>query len=129
MSAKQRETGALVDGRGFRVVLVTVPDELTAERLALGLVESRLAACVNRVPGIRSTYSWKGAVESDDEVLLLVKTTVAQLEDLAQWLDREHPYDTPEFIALGPSEVGRAYASWWTEFLSRPGADGAESST
>ena len=98
-----------------RVVLLTAPDEEVAAQLARGLVGAGLAACVNRVPGLRSTYVWKGAVEEESEVLLVVKTVAGSLEALAAWLADAHPYETPECIALTPSEVERGYLAWWLE--------------
>ena len=82
------ETG----GDDLRVVLVTAPDVEVAERLARGLVEERLAACVNLIPGIRSFYRWKGAVQDDVEVLLLVKTRAARRAALASWVQALHPF-------------------------------------
>lgn len=100
-------------------MLVTAPDDEVAGTLARGLVEAGLAACVNRVPGLRSTYLWKGAVEDDPEVLLVVKTVAPSLEALAAWLAEHHPYETPECIALAPDEVERGYLDWWLD-AARP---------
>jgi periplasmic divalent cation tolerance protein len=95
-----------------RVVLVTAPDLASARSLARGLVERRLAACVNLLPGLESIYRWKGAVESSEEVLLLVKTAAGRLPALETYLEAEHPYDVPECIALQPARVERAYLDW-----------------
>ena len=98
-----------------RVVLVTAPDDEVASALARGLVEAGLAACVNRVPGVCSTYLWKGAVEEESEVLLVVKCRASSLEALAAWLEEHHPYETPECIALAPAAVERGYLAWWLD--------------
>jgi len=95
-----------------RVVFVTAPDEVVAERLARALVSSRLAACVNRVSGVVSTYRWEGEVNEDAEVLLIIKTTTGRLPDLEAAIDREHPYDTPEFVAFAPEHVSAPYLEW-----------------
>lgn len=95
-----------------RVVLVTAPDLATARALARGLVERRLAACVNLVPGLESVYRWRGALESASEVLLVVKTAAARLAELERFLDEEHPYELPELVALAPEHVSAAYAGW-----------------
>src|SRR5260221_3367894 len=95
-----------------RVVLVIAPDLASARALARGLVERRLAACVNLVPGLESIYRWKGAVETSSEVLLLVKTAAGRLAALEGFLAAEHPYDVPECIALQPAHVERAYLDW-----------------
>ncbi len=95
-----------------RVVLVSAPDLAVARALAHGLVERRLAACVNLVPGLESVYRWQGAIESSNEVLLLIKTAAGRLPELEAFLEAEHPYDCPECIALQPARVERAYLDW-----------------
>ena len=95
-----------------RVVLVTAPDEVVAERLARSLVTARLAACVNRVPGVVSTYRWEGVVEEGAEVLLIIKTTAQELSALEAAVSAEHPYETPEFVALDPAHVSAPYLDW-----------------
>ena len=96
------------------VVLVTVPNAETAERLAEALVGERLAACVNVLGGVRSTYRWKGAVERDDELLCLCKTTRAGFERLRARVVELHPYELPEVVAL-PIAGGHApYLDWIT---------------
>ena len=94
------------------LVLVTVPNEETAEKLAEALVGEQLAACVNVLNGVRSIYRWKGAVERDDELLCLCKTTREGFEKLRARVVELHPYEVPEVIAL-PVEVGHApYLAW-----------------
>ncbi|MBF0171611.1 MAG: divalent-cation tolerance protein CutA [Nitrospinae bacterium] len=96
----------------FRVVFITAPDETVATGLATALVEERLAACVNLVPGVRSIYRWEDAVVEDREWLMIVKTTADRLERLIARATALHPYDTPEVIAL-PVETGAAgYLAW-----------------
>lgn len=96
----------------IRIVLSTAPDLETARQLARALVEQRLAACVNLVPGVESHYRWKGAIESANEILLVVKTTSDRLAALELWLASAHPYEVPELVALEPGHVGAKYASW-----------------
>jgi uncharacterized protein involved in tolerance to divalent cations len=99
------------------VVLVTVPDAETADRLAEALVGERLAACVNVLGGVRSIYRWKGAVERDQELLCLCKTTRAGFDRLRARVVELHPYEVPEVIAL-PVELGHApYLAWITASL------------
>ena len=95
-----------------RVVFVTAPDEVEAERLARELVKRRLAACVNRVPGVISTYHWQGEVNEDSEVLLIIKTTSARLQELEATVHELHPYEVPEFVALAPGHVAAPYLEW-----------------
>ncbi len=94
------------------VVLCTVPSTEVAERLARGVVEAKLAACVNIVPGVRSIYRWEGAVQDDQELLLVVKSTQARYAALEAWLTEQHPYDVPEVIALDTTVGSRAYLDW-----------------
>lgn len=94
------------------VVLVTAPDAEVAARLARTLVEDRLAACGNVLPGLRSIYRWEGRVHDEPEALLLLKTTRARFEALREAVLRLHPYQVPEVIAL-PVEAGSApYLAW-----------------
>ena len=94
------------------VVLVTVPNAETAEKLAEALVGERLAACVNVLDGVRSIYRWKGAVERDEELLCVCKTTRDGFERLRARVVELHPYELPEVVAL-PVERGHApYLDW-----------------
>ena len=94
------------------VVLVTLPDAGAAAELAGALVEARLAACGNVVPGLRSVYRWEGRVHDEPEALLLLKTTRAGFEALREAVLRLHPYQVPEVLAL-PVEAGSAsYLAW-----------------
>ena len=94
------------------VVLVTTPTPEVAADLARALVEARLAACGNVVPGLRSIYRWEGAVQDEPEALLVLKTTRALFEPLREAVLRRHPYQVPEVVAL-PVEAGSApYLAW-----------------
>jgi len=94
------------------VALSTVASLEDAERIARALVERRLAACVNVVPGLTSIYAWKGAVETERELLLVIKTRRQRFEELRAALVELHPYEVPELIAL-PVEAGHApYLDW-----------------
>ena len=94
------------------VVLVTTPSPERAAEIARALVEERLAACGNVVPGLRSIYRWEGKVQDEEEALLLLKTTRARFEALRARVLALHPYEVPEVIAL-PVEAGSArYLAW-----------------
>lgn len=97
------------------VILCTAPDEATGEKLAGALVEERLAACVNLIPGIRSFYRWRGGIESDAEVQLLIKTRQDLFGRVASWLDEHHPYDVPEVVAIRAASVSEPYRAWALE--------------
>ena len=94
------------------VILCSAPDEAVAERLARGLVEARLAACVNAITGVKSFYRWKGKIESDSEVQLLIKTQPDRFDEIVRWLGEHHPYEVPEIVALPADEVSDAYLQW-----------------
>ena len=101
-----------MDGQGALVVLVTAPTPERAAEIARALVEERLAACGNVVPGVRSIYRWQGKVEDESEALLVLKTTRARFEALRERVLALHPYQVPEVIAL-PVEAGSAaYLAW-----------------
>lgn len=97
------------------VVFCTVPDDETAERLARGLVEKRLAACVKVIPGVRSYYRWEGEIEVGSEIQLLIKTRHTHFQAIDEWLQEHHPYEVPELIALPASHAAAPYAQWATK--------------
>ncbi len=82
------------------LVITTVDDEKLAGQLAGELVEQRLAACVHILPAGTSVYLWQGRIEQSREYTLLIKTAAQRYTALQEWLVRNHPYDTPEIIAL-----------------------------
>jgi periplasmic divalent cation tolerance protein len=94
------------------VVLCTCPDDAAAERIASALVEERLAACVNRVPGIASTYRWQGKVDRARECLLLIKTTSERFDALRERIVALHPYELPEVIAVDIALGHAPYLAW-----------------
>ena len=94
------------------LVLCTCPNEQTAERIADALVAERLAACVNRVPGVVSTYRWKGALQRDTEVLLLIKSTRERYDALQDRIRALHPYELPEVIAVDVALGLAPYLAW-----------------
>lgn len=106
---KSRSPGAAVNAR---IVFCTCPDALTAARLARTLVDERLAACVNAIGGVASTYRWNGAVETADEVMLVIKTTADRFEAMQARLVAEHPYDVPEVIGLDVADGHAPYLAW-----------------
>ena len=94
------------------IIFCTCPDESAAERIASALVDKRLAACVNRVPGIVSTYRWQGNVCRDDEVLLLIKTTSERFDAVREHIVSLHPYELPEIVAVDVARGLPAYLDW-----------------
>lgn len=98
------------------IALTTLP-AAAAESFARTLVEERLAACVNLVPGVRSFYRWKGAVQADEEVLAVVKTTAGVLERAQARALELHPYEVPEWIAVPAGAGHRPYLDWVREVV------------
>jgi periplasmic divalent cation tolerance protein len=102
----------------YILVLCTCPEGEAALDLARFLVEERLAACVNVLPGLTSVYAWQGAVETSRESLLLVKTERAAYARLEERLRERHPYELPEIVAL-PIENGLPdYLQWISQCLT-----------
>lgn len=95
-----------------RVVLVMAATIEDAARLGRALVEERLAACANIVPGLRSIYRWQDVVQDEAEALLLIKTTAAMLDRLTVRVQELHTYDTPEVLALPVAGGSSAYLDW-----------------
>lgn len=91
---------------------------MEAEAIARRLVEKRLAACVNLLPGITSIYHWKGAVENSSEVLLLIKSNRALFNELRAELEKAHSYEVPELIALPIVDGAEEYLDWMDRELA-----------
>ena len=96
------------------IVLTTLGAHADANALAQALVDERLAACVNVLPPMTSTYRWKGAVEQEREQQLVIKTSRAQVPALQARLRQLHPYELPEFLVLDASG-SEAYLAWIDE--------------
>ncbi len=105
----------LSSGDEVLVCLCTCPDVELARTLGLALVDERLAACVQLLPGVESIYRWEGAVETGAEILLIIKSTRGRFGDLQARLATLHPYEVPELVAL-PAVAGLpAYLHWVTD--------------
>jgi periplasmic divalent cation tolerance protein len=105
------------------VVLSTCASAEEAQRLAHALVEKRLAACVNVIPGIRSVYRWRDtagndAIEDAEEVLLAIKTSRSLMEELRDEIERLHSYEVPEVIALQVVDGAERYLAWMNRELA-----------
>ncbi len=98
-----------------RIVLTTAGTKDEAKNIASALVERRLAACVNITQPIDSVYRWKGAVESAEEWLLIIKTTASAFESVRNTIGELHSYELPECIMLPIEDGSAAYLDWITE--------------
>ena len=101
------------------IVFVTVPSRDDGERIAAALVGEQLAACVNVVGPIHSIYRWQGAVQRDEEHLLLIKTTRAQYPGLEARVQALHTYELPEIVAVPIERGSAAYLAWIVEATGR----------
>lgn len=94
------------------LALTTVPHDFDAPALARSLVESGAAACVTMVPGVRSVYTWQGAVHDDREQQLIIKTTRERVQAAWAALKERHPYDVPEFVVIDVLDGNPDYLQW-----------------
>lgn len=95
----------------IRVVYISIPRE-EAKEMAKGIVENRLAACINIIPKIESYFWWDETVQFDEESLLMVKTTQERFPDLMQYVRDNHPYELPEIIGLPLVSAFPDYVQW-----------------
>ena len=100
------------------VVLSTFASAEEAQRVARALVEKKLAACVSVVPGIRSVYRWEDAIVDEEEVLLVIKSSRALIQELTDEIERLHSYEVPEVIALPVVEGAERYLAWMNRELA-----------
>lgn len=99
------------------VVLTTVAETQEAETLARKIVESKLAACVQILPPMKSVYFWENEIQTDSEHLLLIKTLGDKFDALKAFIQTNHSYETPEIIALEASAVAETYLGWMKNYL------------
>jgi periplasmic divalent cation tolerance protein len=100
------------DPDAVRVVLVTVPSLEEGRKLTRAMVEGHVAACGNVVPGLVSIYRWEGAVQEDEEALVVFKTTQGRLSALRERVLELHPYEVPEILALDVADGHMPYLEW-----------------
>ncbi|HEX5138654.1 MAG TPA: divalent-cation tolerance protein CutA [Planctomycetota bacterium] len=94
-----------------RVLLCTCPFD-AAEKIARGLLERRLVACVNALPGVVSRYWWKGTLQRDEETLLVMKTEAPRVAEVVAALKDLHPYEVPELLSLPVDAGAEPYLAW-----------------
>jgi periplasmic divalent cation tolerance protein len=107
--------------KDFIVIYVTVGAAEEAGRIARALVEDRLAACVNQLPSVRSTYRWQGEVEQSNEELLIIKTRRDLLASVHKRVRELHSYELPELIALPVVDGSVEYLQWLDDQLTPRG--------
>jgi periplasmic divalent cation tolerance protein len=111
----------------YIVVLTNLPDAESAHKLARYLVELRLAACVNVLSPCMSIYHWKGKIETEKEVPLLIKSKRASYDAVEKAIRESHPYEVPEIIAVPVVDGLPAYLNWLGEVSSAPNARAGDS--
>jgi periplasmic divalent cation tolerance protein len=105
-------TGTQSHPIGVYVSYCTCPDAEVAAELARALVDERLAACVNIIAGVQSVYRWGDQLETDAEVLLVIKTSAHRLDALIKRIEALHPYEVPEVIACPVAAGNKNYLEW-----------------
>lgn len=105
------------------VLFSTCGDETKAQSVATMLVEQRLAACVNIVAGIKSTYRWEGAIKTDNEVLLIIKSQRDQVQSIKQVVQELSGYELPELIAMEIIDGSQHYLDWLTVESRQPNVE------
>jgi periplasmic divalent cation tolerance protein len=101
------------------IALSTCPDGPTACSIAAALVQEGVATCINRVPGVASTYFWDGRLQDESEILLIIKTSAARVADLQRRLKELHPYELPELVVLPVIGGNEAYLRWVREGVEK----------
>lgn len=94
------------------IVFTTVATTGEAEMLAERIVESKLAACVQILPRMKSVYVWEGKIQRDDEHLLLIKTLGEKFDALSEFIKTNHGYEVPEIVAVEAANVSDGYLAW-----------------
>ncbi len=108
----------MIPAEDYCVVLITVPNGEVARQLSQTLLTQRLVACVNILPGLESYYWWEGKIETGSELLLLLKTRTDRLEAIERVVLEQHPYQTPEILALPAYRGLERYLRWIDESLT-----------
>lgn len=103
---------------GNKLVLTTTGSREEAQRIGRVLVERRLAACVNIVPGIESIYRWQDKIEHSDECLLIIKSTGAAIDQLCVAIKELHSYELPECICVEIEDGSAEYLKWLSESVT-----------
>lgn len=94
------------------LAVTTFGDVAAAERMTRILVEERLIACANIVPGVTSLFRWEDELRREAEVLVVMKTVRARVPQLMERASRLHPYEVPELVAVPVAAVADAYGEW-----------------
>eukprot|EP01124_Arcella_intermedia_P008665 TRINITY_DN1551_c0_g1_i3.p1 TRINITY_DN1551_c0_g1~~TRINITY_DN1551_c0_g1_i3.p1 ORF type:complete len:161 (+),score=19.43 TRINITY_DN1551_c0_g1_i3:55-537(+) len=102
-------------GKGFSVAWVTAPNQQVAQNISTALLEKKLVACVNLIPGIQSMFWWEGKICTEQEVLLMLKTETSLLGEVIKTVKSSHTYSVPEIISAPLGEGNPDYYKWIAE--------------
>lgn len=97
------------------IIWCTCPDRHTADTIARHLVDQRLAACVNLLPGVTSVYRWRAKVEKGEEIMLMIKTRASAWGELEAAVQALHPYEVPELLMVPVAGGAETYLAWLAE--------------
>ncbi|BFG00452.1 protein CutA homolog [Drosophila madeirensis] len=97
------------------VAFVTTPDRESAKKLAHGIIDRKIAACVNIIPKIESIYMWEGKVTEDDEYLMMIKTRTERIDQLSKFVRENHPHSVAEVISMPIENGNLPYLNWITQ--------------
>ena len=103
--------------KSFSITLVTVPSKEESEKISKSLVEKDLAACVNIIPSVQSVYKWEEEINTDNELLLVIKGRTDNLEALEKEVLQLHSYETPEVISFAIDKGNKEYLDWMSNTL------------
>ena len=119
ISARAMTSSSLGSSSEYCACLTSVSNAEDARRLARLMVEERLAACVNIIPGVQSIYEWQSKIHEDQELILMIKTRRESVEALNEFLKKNHPYELPELIALNIDDGNPNYLRWIDSIVKR----------
>lgn len=117
--SKTSATNYTYESGKVSAAFITVPDKEIAKTLARSIVEKRLAACVNIIPGATSIYFWEDKINEDEEVLMMVKTETKLIPELTEFIKKNHPYSTPEVISTKIEDGNPDYLKWVSSTVNK----------
>uniref|UniRef100_A0A182IPS2 Uncharacterized protein n=1 Tax=Anopheles atroparvus TaxID=41427 RepID=A0A182IPS2_ANOAO len=115
------EAAAIQETTEYSVAFVTTPDTNASNKLARGLVEKKLVACVNIIPGVMSIYEWEGKINEDPEYLLMIKTRTSRMDEVIRFVRENHPYSVAEVISFPIANGNAPYLEWIGKIVPKPG--------
>ncbi|RIB21660.1 hypothetical protein C2G38_2176046 [Gigaspora rosea] len=115
----QREQCNFIRGMTERIVYVTCPDDEVAKKLARGLLEEKLVACVNIIPKVTSLYWWEDKIEESSELLLMIKTVDKHLGEITDYVNKHHGYSVPEVLSVKVDGGNGPYLKWMNDSVKQ----------